>query len=68
MDPFDTKSFELSSLETETYDKLFKICDTQQSGIISAQQAVPFLSKSRLNQDMLSKVVDSNQDMAALGC
>ncbi len=46
----------LSPQETAAYTKLFKLADTTGTGIVTGAEAVAFLSKSGLSQDLLRQV------------
>lgn len=46
----------LSSNETTVYAKLFQLADITGKGAVSPSEAVTFLSKSKLPQEVLGKV------------
>lgn len=56
-DPFATNSSpEFTATELATYDRYFNICDPSNQRFVAPKEAVAFLSKSHLPQEILSKI------------
>ncbi len=51
-----TNNISLSSNEAAVYAKLFQLADVSGKGAVSPSEAVTFLSKSKLPQEILGKV------------